>query len=144
MAKTDEQRGPVAAWARRERLARGWTQKQVADKLGIGEVSYRGNEAGRVSKPVQEALEAIYGTKAPDPYTPSATPGDMAALIAALSEQTMAINRLIDFLGSDAVDRAVQRVAVQLGLLPSQDDEDPHEDELEPRDAADKALPQST
>lgn len=97
--KSDEERGPVALWLRNERLARGWTQKDVADRLGLTELSYRAYEAGpRVSKPVRTALEAIYGTKPPDPHAPSPKSADLVELVVALREQTAAIRELAEMM----------------------------------------------
>jgi hypothetical protein len=110
MAKRDEDRGPVALWARRERLARNWTTHDVARRLGelgvaITEQSYRGYEAGpRVSAPVRKALEAIYNSAAPDPRAEvDAEPTDVSSLVAALQAQTQAISELVAVLREQRV-----------------------------------------
>lgn len=96
MAKSDAERGPIALWARNQRVARGWTQAEVAEMVGLTELSYRGYEAGpRVSVPVRRKLEEIYGTTPPDPHAPGEQPTEsMAELVAAIRGQTEAISRL--------------------------------------------------
>lgn len=119
MAKSDEDRGPVSLWARRERLARGWTTHDVVRELAkrghpITEPSYRGYEAGpRVSAPVRQALEAVFGSKAPDTKKEAAEPPQLDSLITALYEQTVAINRLVDALTDQPSEEMVPVAAVR-------------------------------
>lgn len=112
MAKSDADRGPVAAWMRRERLERGWTTHDVAERIGITEPSYRGYEAGpRVSAPVRRALEKLYKKAAPSPQAQQ--PSDIADLVVALREQTAAINALVERLPAASPD--AEALARQLG-----------------------------
>jgi hypothetical protein len=85
---------------RRERLARGWTTHDVVKQLAgrgvvITEPSYRGYEAGpRVSAPVRTALEAVFGSTAPDTKKEAAEPVELDSLLSAIYEQTAVIARL--------------------------------------------------
>lgn len=105
VAKSDRERGPVAAWMRRERRARKWTTADVVRELGkrgvhILEPSYRGYEAGPrpPSAQVRHALEAVFGSPAPDITKEAAEPQQLDGLIAAITAQTAAITRLADAL----------------------------------------------
>lgn len=106
VAKSDEARGPVATWMRRERMARGWTTHDVVKELAkrghaITEPSYRGYEAGpRVSAPIRTALEAVFGSKAPDMKNEATEPPQLDSLVSALAAQTAAISRLADALSA--------------------------------------------
>ena len=99
---------------RRERIARGWTTHDVVRELSkrnvsITEPSYRGYEAGpRVSAPVKNALEAVFGSKAPDTKKEAAEPVGLDSLVGAIYAQTAAINELVKALR-----------AMHLGDLPS-------------------------
>lgn len=102
MAKSDAARGPIAAWMRRERRARGWSDERMAQELAkrganILPASYRGYEAGPrpPSATVIKALEAVFGSSAPDPETEKERAGDLPALIEALRDQTAAMNDLV-------------------------------------------------
>jgi hypothetical protein len=101
MAKTDQQRGPIAAWMRRERLARGWTDADMVRELTkrgvhILPASYRGMEAGPrpPSAPVRQGLEAVFGSSAPDTEKEAAESVELDSLVLAIQQQTAAITRL--------------------------------------------------
>jgi hypothetical protein len=108
VAKDDIARGPVATWARRERTARGWKNADVVRELAkrsvhITELSYRGYEAGpRVSAPVRKALEAIYGSTAPDTTKQAAEPAQLDSLINALLLHTEALSAQTEVLNTIA------------------------------------------
>jgi hypothetical protein len=98
--KSDAERGPIGAWAYRERRRKGWTVEeavlQLEAKTGarLKAVSLRGIEAGPKppSSEVRHALEEIYGSRAPDPQ-PITT---LADLVVALAAQTAALNALVE------------------------------------------------
>jgi transcriptional regulator with XRE-family HTH domain len=151
MAKRDDERGPVAAWLRRERLARGWTTHDAVRELAkrgihITEPSYRGYEAGpRVSAPVRKGMEAAFGVPAPATDTEKeATEPKLSDLIAALQAQTEAISALVtrlDQLPAEGTPLAllltqvVEAVSEQLEAPPLPDDAGAHEESGEPPDA---------
>lgn len=99
--KSDEQRGYVAAWMRREREARGWSQKEMADRLAtvgyaVDPVYYRQIEAGprKPGPDFLHALERLYGSSPeplPEPVTEQTS---MSALIVRLDRQAAAIESL--------------------------------------------------
>lgn len=101
--KSDEERGYIAAWMLHEREARGWQQKDMADKLAtvgysVDPVYYRQIEAGprKPGPDFLEALRRLYGSEPeplPEPVTEQAS---MAALIARLDRQAEAIDRLTE------------------------------------------------
>jgi transcriptional regulator with XRE-family HTH domain len=105
VAKSDEARGPIGVWLRRERLARGWKDTDVTRELakrGIAllPASYRGYEAGPQPPSAQllQGLEAVFGSKAPDTTKEAAEPVGLDGLIAAIYVQTAAITRLAEAL----------------------------------------------
>jgi transcriptional regulator with XRE-family HTH domain len=129
MPKTDQERGPIGAWMRRERLAHQWTPADVVARLGrkgapILEGSYRGYEAGPrpPSEQIIRALEAVFGSQAPDTKNEPAEPQGLDGLIAAIQAQTEAINRLVDRLGASPQPtdwRSLARMAAQMATAPS-------------------------
>ncbi len=52
MTAPSDQPLTFAAWVRREREARGWTQKALADRARIAEVTVRKAEGGRHPQPI--------------------------------------------------------------------------------------------
>lgn len=105
MAKTDRDRGPIGAWMRRERKARGWKDVDVARELAqrgvpLQPASYRGYEAGpqRPSPEVIRALSAVFGSAAPEPDTEieATEPVQLSGLIKALEAQTAAMRDLVE------------------------------------------------
>jgi hypothetical protein len=84
--KTPEERGPIGQWAWEQRHAHGWSDHDVVLKLAtehyiaMRDSSYRGIEAGqyRPGAEVLAALEAIYGTSAPEVAPRTAPAGDEA------------------------------------------------------------------
>ncbi len=114
MALTDEQRGPRAAWLRLHRTKDYGSGDGGLEKLSTAlrlrgiersPTTIKGWEASDERSPIPEdilpVLEELFGEKAP-PRAPTALAGD---IVAALREQTRAINDLVgklDILG-DAV-----------------------------------------
>lgn len=142
---------------RRERLARRWKDADVVRELAsrghpIMEASYRGYEAGPrpPSPPLLAALEAVFGSKAPDITKEAAEPQQLDGLIAAISGQTLAINRLVDVIASrgmaltdlDGLSREElqywqERIAKRLAAPPTQSDGGSHgQPAVEAQDAA--------
>lgn len=127
MAKSDEARGPIASWMRRERLAHGWTDTDMTHELAkrgvhILPASYRGYEAGPrpPSSQVKQALEAVFGSPAPD-TTKEAAEHQPDSLIAALYAQTEAINALVAAIRDPTLTRSLGDViAVHLAAGTSQ------------------------
>lgn len=105
--KSDAERGPIGAWAYRERKRRRWSVEQAVTELealtgtGLRPVSLRGIEAG--PKPpgeeVVRGLERLYGSKAPEPKAPIT----MADLVAALHANTDAMREIVSFLRATAL-----------------------------------------
>ncbi len=108
--KSDQERGPIGAWMRRERTARDWSQKEMPERLAtvgqrVDADYYRQLEAGKKPGPeVMDALQRLFGSE-PQPL-PEPVGDDMAALIAALREQTDANRQLSE---------AVRALAVAVG-----------------------------
>lgn len=100
--KSDQERGYIAAWMRRERIARGWSQKDMPDRLStvgypIKDDYYRQVEAGKKPGPdLLDALQRIFGSEPEPPaQQEAATPSvDMAALVAELRAQAAATRQL--------------------------------------------------
>lgn len=128
--KSDSEKGPIGAWATRQRERMGWKPADVVQAMSatgqpITEGTYRGIEAGPrpPSKHIVRALERVFESEAPDPSAPSVEAADMTALVAALGAQTAAINRLVDYLGGQALpDRvtALEAVLERSGWLPAE------------------------
>jgi transcriptional regulator with XRE-family HTH domain len=99
--KSDAERGPFAAWLRRERIARSWKEAETRTRLeaaadpGVSFSSYRDLEAGnRKPTPAQRtAIESIFG-KVPD-FT---TAGDQSDLVAAVRENTEMLRQVLEAL----------------------------------------------
>jgi transcriptional regulator with XRE-family HTH domain len=131
--KSDRDRGVIGAWARRQRLARNWTTADVVAALrkrevNILEATYRGIEAGPrpPSADVQNGLSAVFDSPLPDVDTEieATEPFQLSGLIAALAEQTAAINRLVDYLAS----RNLEDEADEAVLAAAEDEEQPEQD----------------
>lgn len=89
---------PVSAWIQSERKRMGWKVHDLSRRLiDLGYDAQESTvgvwEAGRSPKAETiEALERLFGSQAPR----EDGNGDMTALVAALSSQTAALNRLAD------------------------------------------------
>lgn len=112
--KSDRDKGPIGAWATKQRDRRGWTPADVVRALEavgqpITEGTYRGIEAGPrpPSRAIIGALERVFEVQAPDPHEPLPEPGNMAALVQALHEQTATMQRLIEVLTENVSGRRV-------------------------------------
>jgi transcriptional regulator with XRE-family HTH domain len=101
--KSDAERGPFAAWLRRERLARSWKEGETRTRLeaaadpGVSFSSYRDLEAGN-RKPTsaqRQAIASIFGV-IPD-FTASADQSDVAA---AIRENTRMLERVLEAISS--------------------------------------------
>jgi len=160
MAKTENERGPVAAWLRRERLARGWTTHDAVGELAkrsvhITEPSYRGYEAGpRVSVSVRNGMEAAFGVPAPATDTEKeATEPKLSDLIAALQAQTEAISALVTRLDQQPakgtplallLTQVAEAVSERLEAPPLPDDANAHEESgVPPGNAGTTLLPKA-
>lgn len=94
--KSDEERGHVSAWMRRQRTQRDWSPERVVDELArrghrIRVDYYRGLEAGRRPGPeLLEAFEYLYGPL-PEPQKTPALGASAIAVDAAIRAQTEAI-----------------------------------------------------
>src|SRR4029079_16652097 len=60
--KSDQERGPIGAWMRRERIARDWSQKEMPERLAtvgqrVDADYYRQLEAGK--RPGPEVMDAL-------------------------------------------------------------------------------------
>jgi transcriptional regulator with XRE-family HTH domain len=107
--KTDQERGYVAAWMRRERSARGWSQKDMPSRLAtvgfpVEADYYRQIEAGpKMPGPdFLGALKRLYGSE-PEPLpAPQSTDG-LAELAAAIREQTDVNRQLVTAVGQLAL-----------------------------------------
>jgi transcriptional regulator with XRE-family HTH domain len=91
--KTDQERGYVAAWMRRERSARGWSQKDMPSRLAtvgfpVEADYYRQIEAGpKMPGPdFLGALKRLYGSE-PEPLPAPQSSDGLAELAAAIREQ---------------------------------------------------------
>lgn len=115
--KTDEERGPIGAWARRARIAAGYTSAEAATRAAneagfdLKLVYLRGIEAGtnRPGRELLHHLADLYGTEPPVGHAPPVSEEWLEALEA----------RLLSVV-SEAVARGVQR-----GLAQSAVDEGP-------------------
>lgn len=99
--KSDQERGYIAAWMRRERIARGWSQKEMPSRLAtvgfdVEYDYYRQIEAGpkHPGPDFLDALRRLFGSE-PEPFPEPTTPvADLAALVARLDRQAGVIDRL--------------------------------------------------
>lgn len=128
----------IAAWIARERKRLQLKPPDLAAKVGVepGTIHVWESYANRPPGPDNmEALERVFGTRSPESDAPT---GDQAALVAALTRQSEAIERLCSLLAltlerSDH-DRARNAIVVEevglslgriegtLGLATSQDE----------------------
>ncbi|TAL40870.1 MAG: hypothetical protein EPN91_12125 [Salinibacterium sp.] len=117
--KSDEQRGYIGAWMRRERKARHWTEYRAVEELAKRGVTMRpdywrqleARTAGRTPGPdLMEDLVGLFGTRPEPPVEPEVKeepPGEIAAAIRELvaevqqsrQEQRQSVAFLTDLLG---------------------------------------------
>lgn len=137
--KTDEARGPFAAWLRRERLLHGWKELEARRRLelaaapGVSFSTYRDIEAGN-RKPTADqrtAIVTVFGepplagaSTAPQPEVPAALYDRIDNLVAELQADRLAwaedrrlIRDLLDLLvrqPDDPVEQAVTASKVEV------------------------------
>lgn len=84
-------KSPIKAWIVEQRKAHGWKSDELAQRLDVSESTVRGWEAASGGQPKAEnidALERVFGVTFSGRDEP---PGDQAAIVAAVREQTEAI-----------------------------------------------------
>lgn len=101
--KTDEERGYIGAWMRRERESRNWTQDEMPQRLAplgysVRADYYRQVEAGKKPGPdFLATLVRLFGSE-PQPFPAKSeaptSSSDIGALVAAIREQNE-INRAL-------------------------------------------------
>lgn len=96
---TDEERGPLAAWLRRERVNRKWKVPATIMRLqtaapGVSFGNLKELETGKAKPNAKQrvGIEKVYGA-IPDFTAPPVA--DTAALVKAIEDQTAAINDLV-------------------------------------------------
>lgn len=113
-------KSPLKAWIAAQRKAqptpdgKGWTDRQLAEKLGVSPTTVRGWEAASGGEPNSdnlEALERLFGVRAPD----GGLGGQSADVAAAIDRQTEVLTKLLDRLVADLTQR--ERRVSELELL---------------------------
>lgn len=106
--KSDQERGYIGAWMRRERMSREWSQKEMPGRLGtvgfdVEYDYYRQIEAGpkHPGPDFLDALERLFNSK-PEPL-PEPAGSDLAELAAAIREQTEVNRQLVTAVGQLAL-----------------------------------------
>ena len=108
--KTDSERGPLGAWARRLRTGKGLSVESVSEGIGTSPASYRGIEAGRwqPNADTVAALATFFGSPPPD--TTKEPPPDWAKGLATKAD----IDGMLDTLIPLMVDRVWQKSRTEL------------------------------
>lgn len=117
--KTDEERGPFAAWLRREVRARKWKESEARTRFeaaapGVSFSSYRDLEAGNrpPTKDQRRGIEAVLG-RIPEFEPVPAT--DQASVVTAIAAQTEVLRQLVE---ETRLSRVAQETAAEaLGEL---------------------------
>lgn len=104
--KSDQERGPIGTWMKRERLSRDWSPERVVDALRdvtgtVVRVDYyrqlEARTAGRVPGPeLLEDLATLFGSRPtplpePEPEAPDLS-ADTLALVAAIDRLTASVD----------------------------------------------------
>jgi transcriptional regulator with XRE-family HTH domain len=106
--KSDQERGYIGAWMRRERIARDWSQKEMPDRMETVGVPvdadyYRQLEAGKKPGPeVMDGLRRLFGSE-PEPLPEPQGQDSLADLAAAIREQTEVNRQVVTAVGQLAL-----------------------------------------